>query len=183
MTIIQSRMICAALGLLWGTMAITAHAAPLDVGRENQLKSAYLFNFLKFVEWQATSVSGTLTVCFSGADGVHDALSTGIDSKRVGSRRLALRRLQPGDPIAGCDVIYVDAATPANSPLFATRQPSVLTVSDLRGFARGDGIIEIFTESNRLRFKVNVDNAQAAGLRISASLLQLAAAIEKGGKK
>jgi len=45
------------------------------------------------------------------------------------------------------------------------------------------GMIELFAEDNRLRFKVNVENAERAGLRISSNLLQLAASVEKGGTK
>jgi hypothetical protein len=59
----------------------------------------------------------------------------------------------------------------------------VLTVSDAKAFIRNGGMIELFADSNRLRFNVNVGNAHRAGLRISASLLELAAAVDKGGAK
>ena len=49
-----------------------------------------------------------------------------------------------------------------------------------KGFARNGGIIELFTEENRLKFIINVDNARRAGLRISSRLLQLAATVEQG---
>jgi hypothetical protein len=158
-----------------------ASAAPLQESREHQLKSAYLLNFLKFVEWPPAALSDALTVCFASADPIHDALVAGIEDKRVGPRRLILRRLQPAENAGGCNVLYVDAAAPANdSRLAAVRNLPVLTVSDAAGFARNGGMIELFTDSNRLRFNVNVDTAQDAGLRISANLLQLAAAVEKG---
>jgi hypothetical protein len=52
-------------------------------------------------------------------------------------------------------------------------------VSDAKEFLRNGGIIELFTDENRLKFNINVDNAHRAGLRISSSLLQLAAAVEQ----
>ncbi len=40
-------------------------------------------------------------------------------------------------------------------------------------------MIELFTENHRLRFLINVDNAQQAGLRISSDLLKLAAGVQR----
>jgi hypothetical protein len=39
-------------------------------------------------------------------------------------------------------------------------------------------MIGLFTEHNRLRFNINLENARQAGLRISSNLLQLASAVE-----
>ena len=147
--------------------------------REDQLKAGYVFNFVKFVEWPTSVPADVLTVCFAGAEGVHDALALGIENKRVGSRRLSVRRLQDAKAASGCNVLYLAAAVAPDGP--PTVEPTVLTVSDAKGFARNAGIIELFTVNNRLRFSINVDNAQQAGLRISSSLLQLAATVEKGG--
>jgi hypothetical protein len=160
--------------------AVCACADEADVHREDQLKAAYLFNFVKFVEWPATRIADqALIVCFVGGSGVHDALASGIENKRVGERPLALRRLPDTESDAGCDVLYLESQATA-SPTFAPKHP-MLTISDAKAFASHGGIIELFAESNRLRFKINVDNAQRAGLRISSNLLQLAASVEKAG--
>jgi len=151
--------------------------------REDQLKAAYLFNFVKFVEWPASVPTDVLTVCFVGGEGVHDALASGIDSKRVGPRRLAVRQVQESASATDCNVLYLDAAVVPEGRVSSQDRLPILTVSDAKGFARSGGMIEVFTDSNRLRFRINIDNAQQAGLRISSSLLQLAASIEKAGPK
>lgn len=148
-------------------------------GREDQLVAAYLYNFLKFIEWP-TSGNGSLTVCVMGADGVHDALATGIDAKAVGARPLAVRRLQARERLEGCDALYVDAQVVSSNPQLASvRQQALLTVSNAAGYARDSGIIEIFTSNNRLRFNVNLTRAERAGLRISSNLLKLAVTVER----
>lgn len=154
--------------------------------RENQLKAAYLLNFVKFVEWPPEAPGDRLVICFFAGAGVYDALAPGIDGKKVGARTLSVsRRASPADR-QGCNVIYLgaDGARDGQYPaadLVAGK--AALTVSDTRDFARNGGMIELFTENNRLRFNINVSNAQKAGLRISSSLLQLAATIENGGRK
>lgn len=158
------------------------HAAAADdsAARENQLKAAYLFNFVKFVEWPAAAADDTLTVCFIGAQGVYDALATGIETKRVGTRRLAVRRLDKAASAPGCNVLYADSTVvDAAAVLADSAARPILTISDTREFARNGGIIGLFTDSNRLRFSINIANAQKAGLRISSNLLQLAASVER----
>lgn len=161
-----------------GTIA-AVRADDASARREDQLKAAYLFNFVKFVEWPGASLPDFLTVCFAGGDGVHEALAAGIESKQVGTRQLSVRQLRGSDPVTNCNVLYIEAAV--RVPPHAPELP-ILTVSDAKAFAQNGGIIELFTDNNRLRFSINVDNAQRAGLRVSSSLLQLAASVEKDKK-
>src|SRR5688572_10389597 len=80
--------------------------------REDQFKAAYLFNFVKFVEWPSSAAADSLTVCFLGGKGVHDALAIGIDAKRVGARKLIARQLvdRPAT-FESCEVLYADTAS------------------------------------------------------------------------
>ncbi|MET0533168.1 MAG: YfiR family protein [Steroidobacter sp.] len=144
--------------------------------REDQFKAAYLFNFVKFVEWPSGAPADTLTVCFQGAKGVHEALANGIDSKRVGSRRLVAQLLERRASTVNCDVLYADAASVDVS---RTAGHPVLTVSDAPHFAANGGMIELFTENHRLRFTINVARAHEAGLHISSDLLKLAADVQR----
>jgi hypothetical protein len=173
---------CAGVMLCLGCPAPTYAAEDSTGTRENKLKAAYVFNFLKFVEWPAASVRSELLVCFRGAAGVRDALSVSVENKKIGAHTLAVRELGDGETVDGCNVLYIGAdAIPGGTPL--TAQEAVLpllTVSDAENFARGEGIIELVTDHNRLRFNINLGNARRAGVRISAGLLQLAASVESG---
>jgi YfiR/HmsC-like len=152
-----------------------------DVRRETQLKSGYLLNFVKFVEWPQAAPGEPLTICFLGAASMRETLEVGIESKRVGTRPLAVRQLQESGKMDGCDVLYVEEKWALTLSIASHEpRPPILTVSDAKDFAHKGGIIELFTDDNHLRFVINVDNAHRAGLRISSSLLQLAAVVEQG---
>lgn len=172
------------LAILATVFASDTFAQDSAAQREDQLKAAYLFNFLKFIEWPSGVSRSGLTICFVGARGVHEAISIGIENKRVGQRRLYTRVLEPSSTLvaAGCHVLYLESVTMGSRLRMSVDEP-LLTVSDAPQFTRNGGMIELFTESNRLRFRVNVDNAHRAGLRISSSLLQLAADVKQGGSQ
>jgi len=145
--------------------------------REAQFKAAYLFNFVKFVEWPPPLAADSLTICFVGGRRVFAALSTDIGNKRVGARRLVVKQLDHVASIDNCNALYVDAAAAGNFRPEASLP--ILTVSDAEQFAASGGMIELFTDNRRLRFLINIDNAQRAGLRISSDLLKLAADVQR----
>jgi hypothetical protein len=161
-------------------VAATPHAHADDDAeqREAQFKAAYLFNFVKFVEWPARVGADSLTICFVGGRGIFAALSTGIDSKRVGTRRLVAKQVEHVASTDNCNALYVDATAVGDHRLEATLP--ILTVSDAEQFTAKGGMIELFTDNRRLRFLINIDNAQKAGLRISSDLLKLAADVQRG---
>jgi hypothetical protein len=168
----------------WMACALLSLAAPRslarDTQREDALKAGYLFNFIKFVEWPAPGGADPFTICFLGNGGVHGQLAATLPTKRLGDRPIAARTLAPGEPFAGCQVLYVEGAQlDRTASAISARAPALLTVSDGTNFLREGGIIELFAEGNRLRFRISLDNARRANLRISSSLLQLASNVER----
>ncbi|HEY8506814.1 MAG TPA: YfiR family protein, partial [Steroidobacteraceae bacterium] len=66
------RALLACLAALLSSQYGAALAGEQVVSREDQLRAAYLFNFMKFVEWPPEAASDVLTVCFVGADAVRE---------------------------------------------------------------------------------------------------------------
>lgn len=156
----------------------TAHAcADASAQREDQFKAAYVFNFVKFVEWPLNSVADTLTVCFVGGEGVYSAFTSDIGNKRVGMRRLAALQVIDPPPPGTCHALYIHGSMAANYDL--AQEPAVLTISDAAGLTASRGMIGLFIENQRLRFSIDVQQASRAGLRISSHLLKLATAVKR----
>lgn len=173
-------MLCIAL---WLSAPASGFAADGDHDRAAQLKAAYLFNFVKFVQWPDARPEDTVTVCFIGRTRVQRALADSSEGKKAGGRTLAVRGIEPSQGTEGCSMLYIDAEAARSASKLPVPESAVpvLTVSDSKGFARAGGMIELFSDSNRLHFSINVDTARRAGLNVSSSLLQLAASVEKTG--
>ena len=63
-----ARALAAILIVALGGGSLRTAFAENPTPREDVLKAAYLFNFVKFVEWPAAPASDALTVCFLGGD-------------------------------------------------------------------------------------------------------------------
>lgn len=146
---------------------------------EHEIKAAFLYNFVKFVQWPASSFSGAdapVTICLLGQDPFGTTLDDLIENEKVQGRPLAVRRLGRADAPAGCHVLFVAPAerTRFEAILRTVDTRRVLTVSDAMDFLAAGGHISFFMESNRVRFAVNAPAARDAEFQINSRLMRLA---------
>lgn len=150
--------------------------------RENGIKSAYLYNFAKFVNWPAarfTTPDTPLTFCVLGDDQFADILDRTIKGKTIRGRPLAIKRISNIDKIQGCPFLFIGISQQLSVPMIlgAVGRASVLTVGEMDKFTEFGGIINLTSSGNRLRFEINLDGARRAGLKVSSQLLKLATKI------
>lgn len=163
--------------VLTAAVSTGAHAAAQPVSAA-QLKAAYLFNFVQFVEWPVHEppAGAPFVLCVVNDDAVVNALEQTIKGRTAGGRSLAVRRLGAGAPLPACHVAYFAAADQKQlAKVIGTLSGRlVLTVSDVPGFAQLGGMVELYREDARMRIAVNVDALQRAGVRLSSRVLQIA---------
>jgi len=163
------------LGLLLSHVGnIASAAAPT----EYQLKAAFLFNFAKFVEWPPAAFrtgQSPITICVFGEDRFGRDLDEIVKGQTIGGRSVAVRRITQAPRADVCQLLFV-GSTERNQvqQLFqAVATQPILTVSEEESL-RSDGIIHLLLEDNRVRFTVNLESAERAGIKISSKLLKLA---------
>ena len=164
----------AALVLVLGIAPAAAETRPT----ENALKAAFIYNFLKFIEWPAEAFphsDSELTICIWGADTLDGALAP-LAGKPVRHRQIRIRHLSDKTSVTGCHIVYVsrDEAGRLQQALARVGRKHVLTIGDMPGFAARGGAINLFKAEDRIRFEINLDAARTSGLTISSRLLSLA---------
>lgn len=160
---------------LWPILVLTLALLPLPLAAqelEAKVKAAYIFNLVKYVDWPSLPADA-LRICVAGSDPV-GALLTELNDRTIKDRALKVQLDLPADPSA-CQVLYISRSeTHWQQLLSQARGRSVLTVSDLADFARQGGVVGFYAEAGRIRLEINPAAAQAAQLRISAKLMELA---------
>jgi hypothetical protein len=146
---------------------------------EYQVKAAYLFNFLKFVEYPSESFADPLApivIGIVGDDPFGSALPQVVTGKTVQGRDLVLRSYRAGEDLRGAHILFISASEKKRLPLILSslHGSSVLTVSDMEGFLDAGGMVQFLNENDRVRFAINVDATGRARLKLSSKLLSLA---------
>lgn len=175
------RVACFALAVSAGS---PVHgAAPL----EYDVKAALLFNLAKFVDWPDTafaSDNATFFMCVIGEDPFGASLDR-VSGRTVRGHPVAVARHASYTDLdatsnAPCHIVFVSGALAprVEEVLAASAGKPRLTVADFAGFAESGGMINLVTVDKKVRFRINAKRAQAAGLKLSARLLQLATIVE-----
>jgi len=145
---------------------------------EYDVKAAFLFNFTKFVEWPPAAFAdehSLLKICVLGEDPFGKPLRE-LATGEVGGRRLTLKYLENLSHLESCHVLFVCRSERDRLPriLVDLHTAPVLTVGDTPGFTDQGGMINFILEGTKVRFDVNQEAAERAGLKISSRLLALA---------
>jgi hypothetical protein len=151
---------------------------------EYEVKSAYLLNFGRFVEWPgqpAPAENQPFAVCVLGKDPFGKTLDATLAGESIEGQSLVAKRLSKPEDATGCRVLFISASEDARlrETLAALDKSNILTVSDIPRFAQRGGMIEFVMDGAKVRFEVNVTNASDAGLVLSSDLLKVAVAIRK----
>jgi hypothetical protein len=173
------------LGLTAGALAFAPREAPaqLAVPNEYQVKAAYLFNFVQFVEWPSAAFANSdAPICIGvlGEDPFGKALEETVRGETVQNRKLVVQRSRRVENLKDCHLVFISKSeTERVSGILDDLDPvPVLTVSETQGFAQRGGIVNLYLTGNKVRFEINPAAARRKGLKISSELLSLGKIIE-----
>jgi hypothetical protein len=146
--------------------------------REYLIKAAFVYNFARFTEWPAAAFQGPtspLRLCLLGKDPFGQALDS-IAGKKIKNRDIEVRHLLFVEEARACHVLFISESAKGRlaEVLQLLRDAPILTIGDMPDAARAGGIIGLEIVQKKVRFRVNLDNAQGAGLKMSSRLLDLA---------
>lgn len=155
---------------------------------EYQVKAAYLLNFLKFVEWpkggaQPVDANTPYTIGVLGHDPFGNVLDDTLRGKNLDGRPIRAVRCNNEDEAARCHLVFVskDERRELRPVVEKLAAKNVLLVGEGGDFLRSGGAIRFVIADDRVRFEIDQGNAESAGVKISAKLLQLARRVFKKG--
>ena len=149
---------------------------------EYQVKAAYLLNFTRYVEWpsEAFEAPGSpVMICVLGRDPFGSVLDATVLGRTTQGRSVHVRRIKSASGAESCHIVFVSRDTWRNRADLprVLRGLGVLTVGESDEFAQAGGVIGFVLQNETVRFVVNAEARDRAGLRISSRMLSLAAAV------
>jgi hypothetical protein len=160
------------------TTCVGFRVVEAQVLNEYEAKAAYLFNFVKFVEWPSrafASDDAPLVIGVVGDDRYSEMIDRVISGKKANGRRLVVKRFAHFKQLTQCHIVFVRSSENERiQQTLAAAGAGTLTVGESDGFTRSGGAINFITADGKLRLEINKGSAERAGLKISAKLLSLA---------
>jgi hypothetical protein len=179
-------------------MTVTAPKAVADSqpSQEYQVKAAFLYNFLQFVDWPEEKLADSnepIIIGIIGNDPFGNAFEP-VKNKKVKGRNVVIKRFnsleelkksaeknkpesgQETDTLTKCHLLFICSSEQKNLKeiIDVVKDKSILTVGEVEGFLENGGIIYWFVEDKKIRFEINTAAAERAKLKIRSNLLRLA---------
>lgn len=162
---------CLSLLASFGGPLARAHADEANYS-EKSVKAAFIYNFLKFIEFPRRSAAGIRLCLLVDRDDL--SFFGALDGKALEQGVVLLRQVQLDSNFEDCDVLFVSIlGAPLPALLDRARAARVLTVGEQTDFIRLGGIINFYVENGKVRFEISQLEAEKMGLRISSKLLSL----------
>jgi hypothetical protein len=168
-----------ALALLLACCPLRAIAQGAE---EYALKAAYLYNFVKYIEWPSERFldpHAPYTICVVGDDPFGEHLLQATHGKTVRERAFELRRFPDATPeLDACHLLFVSGPDAlASRVLERVGEQSIVTVGE-KAFARSGGIASFVHTAKGFRVELNVEAARRRQLRVSGRLQQVATIVD-----
>lgn len=183
----MSKRACKVLLLTIGAaLTFCAHfaAADSETYPEHEVKAAFMYNFLKFIDWPDEKVPDGNEPMNIFVVGDYPECKTfkDIQEKSQDSNPVRVQIFksfeQMNDPnvLKDCHLLYICKSEKKHVSriLAIVKDSNVLTVGEYDGFLEAGGVINFVEYREKLRFEVSMPAATAANLKLRSKLLKLA---------
>ena len=170
------------------TIGTQGRAEPAS-SQEHRVKAAFLYNFIKFVDWPEEKVADNNDTTVLGIIGKHsfgDAFEA-VKGEKVKNRNIIVKyftgfeQTRDKDALKKCHLLFICSSEKQHLKeiLKIAESGNVLTVGDMDGSLTSGKVIEFVMEEKKVRFQINITAAKRAKLQIRSQLLRLAKKVVK----
>ncbi len=146
---------------------------------EYHLKAVFIERFFRFIEWDLKdSLSDTLKFGVIGSSTVTIEFSVYFKNIKVNDQTVELIDITNLSQLPPVDIIFVLESTPwETGEIKDTAGSNTIIIGDEPMMAEYGAIISFVIRKQKLRFRINLDNAKKNNIKISSYLLEMAEVI------
>ncbi len=153
-----------------------------------QVKSALLYNLVKYIQWPESAFGGpkeAFRIVVIGGDPLGAALDTAFEKKELHGRGFQVeRRTELPERLEG-HLLFLHGLSDEQrlAAIAQSRQRPLLLVSESPRFAAEGGFVRLHEREGKPRIEVNIDRQEDTGLRLTAELLKLVDIYTERGRR
>lgn len=151
---------------------------------EYTVKGAFMYKFGDYVEWPSSVFSGPgapFAIGILGEDPFDGELDQTVQNRTVHGRPIVVRRFRKVDQVHDVQVLFMSPSEAGRweQDLAGLQGLNILTIGDRPSLP--GAVITFVLQGNRVRFEIDQDAADRAGLKLSSKLLSLATSVKRKG--
>lgn len=159
----------------------TSAPATADATLETKIKVAYLYNFLRFVEWPLPADSA-FRLCIAGAKKEYHKPLQVLSSRTVRTQQIIITYLEINNgadltqSLQQCHLVFITNLMQDQQDriINTIANAEILTIGENEDFIHQGGMINFIQQQNKIRFEVNLHAINQTQLQISSKVLRIA---------
>lgn len=162
-------LIISGLMVLW-------NSAVFSQTEVSKVQAYFIYNFSRLIKWPANYTQGDFVIGVLGNSQTYQNLVELTAHKKVGMQTMMVKRFTTPEELSDCHILLISADNSSNINEINRRLANkhTLIISESNGLINQGSAIDFLIVDNKLRFKMNIDNAQKYNLTVSKSLLDMA---------
>jgi hypothetical protein len=165
------------IGLLF--LGLPTSMSQQMITEEYQVKAVFLYNFSRFVEWPSSSyltATSPFIIGILGDDPFGNYLEETVRGETVKSHIMTIHHFQNINDIDNCHILFISYKDQdaIKRVLSSVQGKNILTVNESPNFARMGGMIQFYTENDKIKLMINSTSIKETQLQISSKLMSVA---------
>ncbi|CAG5086240.1 YfiR family protein [Parvicella tangerina] len=158
-------------GVAWGQGAAG--------GANLKLKSMFVYNFIKNVEWPSSQKSGDFNVTVLGDKDLYQMMNSTYAGKEINGQKIVFSYVDAYSEVGTAHILYIAPKFSSDLAKYSQklRKNKTLVVSDKGGLLYDGSVINFVVSNNKLLFEISKSNAELVPLTIGPSLLKMATTV------
>ena len=163
------------------TISLTSFKLNNQVDTNAKIKSLFIYNFTKYIEWPVEKEQGNFVIGVIGDyPTLIQELKTMAETRKKGSQTIEISILDGAQDINDCHILFVESGKSNQLPevINKIKGKNILLVADGLGLAKKGAGISFYDSESRQKMEINPQNVQKYQLKISSQLIALATVVE-----
>ena len=142
-----------------------------------RIKSIYIYNFTKYLEWPEDYKEGNFVIGFIGSNtSLLTELSKMAGTKQVGNQAIQIRNISSIDNSDKFNIIYIltEKSVQLSEVLSKMKGKSTLIITDKPGLAKQGACINFVVVDSKQKIELNKTNIAKSNLKVATTLVTMA---------
>ena len=157
-----------------GFLAMAMNSFANTQNPESKIKTVFVFNFTKYIQWEGTGDEFIIGVLGDDAE-TFNALKAMANQKTVSGRKIVIKSIKSSSEYELCNILYITGDKSKKlGEVKAKNLKNTLIVTEKEGMAEKGSGINFVKKDGKLRFELNEKEVEKSGLKVSSQLKGLA---------
>ncbi|MCX2745149.1 YfiR family protein [Mangrovivirga sp. M17] len=166
-------------GLLSLVLTFFVGIATFAQGDMEDVQSMFIYHFIKYIEWPASSNSGDFVIGVTGNDALYQQINSKLNGKPRPGGKIIVKQISDPSQVNGLQIVVLgkNKSREFDSYKAKTAGKPILFITEDRGLGKKGSSINFIVVNGKLKFELNKSVIDAQKLRVSSSLTQVAVVI------